>query len=491
MPPVSDRTPTLDTAETLDEHLAAVAHALRTKAGAGCPPSMVPTETELLTWLAGGAQDELDPLAEDAMTGYNLPVGEWRYGVMVRPRYGNRAIRFNRNSVDAMMSNPDFVATLSLDCRVLDGTLTVRSGRTGATAATGDGAVLQMNLPAEPICARWKDLDPQPRHPLAALVEAWQARPPEPRDVAPIIDSDARPLILPRTIAQVEDAADTYYLDRFPLAAHRAPHGQLLLGLGDDDKIGPTLPANLWNLGCGDVERRGAVVPLALRMVVASILHAPLGARHGDYPVRLTAGADPLTLRRFLEWVYPGAKFRPGEMYPRLVAAIELLNSKASEIIYRDENGRLWGRRPVTADVPYTYDTGLLDAPWPVVVHLPPGTGNGPPIRFDRLQRWARKDGNAACYHALINLAYRWWIEGKRLHPAAGGKHWLRRADPKVYDRMTDSLKDALFFPAGTGDRRREVRLADADKAIELLIQEGDAQAVDGRLLPPGIAPAE
>ena len=70
--------------------------------------------------------------------------------------------------------------------------------------------------------------------------------------------------------------------------------------------------------------------------------------------------------------------------------------------------------------------------------------------------------------------------------PAPGkAAHWLQRRDPKLYDRITDRLAEQLCFPPGTGRARRRDRIADARAALERLVSNGDAVAVDGRLLPP------
>ena len=151
-------------------------------------------------------------------------------------------------------------------------------------------------------------------------------------------------------------------------------------------------------------------------------------------------------------------------------------------------NGRIWSRPVLRMDWPQSvsggYETSMLDEPWPVSVHLPPGDGNGAPVNWDRLRQYMTRDAAAA--RALVNLAYRWHIEGKRLMPAPGkAAHWLQRRDPKVYDRITDRLAEQLCFPPGTGRERRRDRIADARAALERLVKNGDAVSVDGRLLPP------
>ena len=286
-------------------------------------------------------------------------------------------------------------------------------------------------------------------------------------------------LIIPRSIAQVEQTANACYLARFGRAVHYDRSGQLLMGFATEGERGPTLPANVWTMGLSGAEKRGSPVPLALRIWMACILHAPLSARSGDlaYPI------DDLTLRKFLWWLYAGKSLPSYDKYwDGLQHARDVINDH--EIEY-EHNGLLWRRQVVNLDMPEAYRPELLDSRWPVLVWFPPGDGNGPPIDYSRLRRWGARGGNGAAWRALINLAYRWHIEGLRLRPVRAGKHWVQRRNPKLYDKLTDDIKDALCFPPGTGKKRRDHRLADANEALELLVKEGDAIAADGRILPP------
>ena len=324
---------------------------------------------------------------------------------------------------------------------------------------------------------------PPPKHPWSPVVAAWQRRPVR---VVAVTDYD-RDLILSRQFATVRDAAEGYYLSRFKGAAHHAG-GQLLLGFEHPEMDGPTLPADVWNMQLAEAERRGPGLPAALRIFLASIVHVPLSARASADPFTppvMLMGPDgrPWTLRRFASLIYTG-RLRPGEYWPILWGAREVLHT--IEMPYQ-WNGRLWSRPLLRLDWPQSvaggYDTSMLDEPWPVSVHLPPGDGNGAPIAWDRLRQYMTRDAAAA--RALINLAYRWHIEGKRLMPAPGKAHWLQRRDPKLYDRITDRLAEQLCFPPGTGRARRRDRIADAHAALERLVKAGDAVDVAGRLLPP------
>ena len=342
----------------------------------------------------------------------------------------------------------------------------------------------------EAVHAAWSALPDgeRGRHPLAPLVAAWQQH--APVHVPAVTDYD-RPLILSRQFATVRDDAEGYYLQRFNTAAHRAG-GQLLLGFEHPEMEGPTLPADVWSMQLADAEKRGPGLPAALRIFLASIVHVPLAARASadpSTPPVMLMGPDgrPWTLRHFLGLIYDADNSlpRPNRYWPVLWGAREVLHSV--EMPYQ-WNGRIWSRPVLRMDWPQSvsggYETSMLDEPWPVSVHLPPGDGNGAPVNWGRLRQYMTRDAAAA--RALVNLAYRWHIEGKRLMPAPGkAAHWLQRRDPKVYDRITDRLAEQLCFPPGTGKERRRARIADARAALERLVKNGDAVSVDGRLLPP------
>ena len=346
----------------------------------------------------------------------------------------------------------------------------------------------------EDVHAAWCALpgDGRPRHPLAPLVAAWQENATR-QDAKPGTITNKDVQIMPRNVAMVEHDAPGYYLSRFGAAAHQAQDGQLLMDFATEGERGPTLPAEVWTMGMKEAEKRGAVIALPFRIWIAPVLHVPLQQRPGGDPINLEGPRDdPLTLRRFLSWAYdlkrnprtgrfelPG----PSSYWHRLTDAIDLVNAHETPYV---RNGHLWRRRVVTVDKPGEYNRELLDDPWGVTVWLPPGHGTGPRIRLDRLQRWWRsRGGDAAAVRALINLRFRWHVEGKRLAPAGGDGPWLFKRDPKVYDRLTDGDKDAICYPAGTGKKRRDRRLIDADAVIQKLVMERDAVWHDGRLIPP------
>ena len=415
------------TAKTADEICAALARYCwaKTHSGEACPTPRIPSWSVLIAWWD---QNDSADLREEATRTLSVVMGE------------------------DVLWVPWSTGSVAEDAR--------------AVAQESDTVLTLVE-----IHQRWIKLTkPRILHPLAPIVDAWQQRSSEPVNAV-----DKSNLIMPRSAAHVEPTSSGYYLARFGSAVHREPNGQLLIGFATEGERGPTLPANVWTMGLAAAEKRGAVVPLALRIWVAAILHTPLRARHGRFPVEL----QNLTLRKFLAWVYTSkASPKPIRYWAPLMAAREVINSTELPFEWR---GNLWSRPVVTLATPLTRPA--LDDPWPVTVHLPPGDGTGPAINFARLQYWSVR--NAACYRALINLAYRWHIEGKRLMPANGGNHWLQIRDPNRYDCITDADAEAICYPPSIGAKRRDQRIADAHTALEELVKAGDAVAVDGRLLPP------
>ncbi|MDE2768573.1 MAG: hypothetical protein OXI70_10850 [Chloroflexota bacterium] len=330
-----------------------------------------------------------------------------------------------------------------------------------------------------------------PTRAVQVLVSAWQKQ----QDKLPVpiraVDTDVFPtVILTRSVAVVDERAPSYYLSRFNRAAHRDAHGQLTLGFEHPEMGGPTLPANVWTLQLAEAEKRGKGLPAALRAFLAAIVHVPLHARQVTNPtdpavILKSPHGGPLTLRHFLSMVYSG-RTRPGEYWHVLHGVRSVLHSEAADVPY-EWNGRIWTRSVVRMDgIPEgAYETAMLDEPWPVSVWLPPGDGTGPAVAWELLLKLMCTDATAA--RLLINLAYRWHVEGKRLHPVGRGKRkrWLYRTDPKVYDRFTDREADLYAFPPGTGRARRDKRIKDGWDAVGRLIMAGGVVHVDGRLLPP------
>ena len=323
-------------------------------------------------------------------------------------------------------------------------------------------------------------VDEQWPHPLAPLIKDF-LRPPRPVAANPR-QRTGEDRIIPSKLAQIAPA-DHRAGEMFSVAAHATtpkPREQLVMpGFGYDRPVCPALPLALYDLGAGPATSPGQGAPIALRMFVESVL-AVNQADRGIGPVALD-----VALRDFLTWLYPGRrKPRPGEYWPRLMAAVEALDSRDARIpIIDPETGRGQLRRLVSVGaIPRGPDA--LDDAVRIVVDLPMGWENGPQVS-NRLRHWGVR--SAAAYRLLLNLAYRWWEPGKTHYPVGRGqrRHWLRVDDPKRYEPLGDDELVAMAFPTSTRVQKRNV-LAEARATLAKLAAAGELRIVeDRRILPP------
>lgn len=320
-----------------------------------------------------------------------------------------------------------------------------------------------------------------PTHPLAGLVAAWQQDLPRP------VQAETRQeRILPSRLAMVQPAHRLADRGLFSPAAHRRPgthhmHTQTLPGFEIPEVEGPALPLALYDLGVGPNlpgGTRGA--PLGLRLWIESVLAVPLDERVGDRPV-----AMQITLRDLLARLYTSKRRpRPNEYWPRLMAAVEALDSQDARIPWSDPvTGRGGARRVVTAsDIPR--GPNALDDLVTLTVHLPPGARDGP-IMPKTLAEWGVR--GAAPYRAIINLAFRWHQPGRTRIPVKGKGRpfWVQSSDPRRYEPLSDESLIRLCFPCSATKNRREM-LRRSILALKRLETAGELRIVDGRrILPP------
>ena len=284
--------------------------------------------------------------------------------------------------------------------------------------------------------------------------------------------------ILPSRLAMV-DHTDRRAGRLFTPAAHAVERGgeQLKLpGFGlERTRITPALPLALYDLGGGSSMERGHGAPLALRLWVESILAVGLTDRANPWPTVLE-----IPLRDLLRKLYPNKRRpRPNEYWPRLMQAVEILDS--TRIPWDDpETGKGGLRRIVNvSDIPR--GPGKLDDAVRIIVDLPPGSGKGPVVS-PNLNRYGVQ--SAPLYRGLLNLAYTWFDPGRTRFPVRGGKHWLQVEDPECYERITDDLLIELFYPT-SAQRERKVLANRARQDLDRLVKDGEARIVKGRLMPP------
>ena len=262
----------------------------------------------------------------------------------------------------------------------------------------------------------------------------------------------------------------------FSPAAHR--RGQLVLpGFELADYEGPALPLALYQLGEDNPQHGGGRgAPLALRLFVEAVLAAPYDERNAGQPVVLQ-----VTLRDLLDRLYPGPRRpKPTEYWPRLMSAVEALDTMDARIPWHDpETGRGGLRRIVSVgDIPR--GPGALDDVVRMIVDLPPGSGPGPLVS-PTLGVWGAK--SAPAYTAMLNLAYRWFEPGVTRLPVPGG-HWIQVQDPKRYPALSDADVVAITRPLSARAARRNLAV-EGWKVLRKLEAEGELRIEGRRVLPP------
>ena len=283
--------------------------------------------------------------------------------------------------------------------------------------------------------------------------------------------------ILPARLAMV-DHTDRRAGQLFTTAAHaveRGGEGLKLPGFGlERTRITPALPLALYDLGGGPSMERGHGAPLALRLWVESILAVGLTDRANPWPTVLE-----IPLRDLLRKLYPSARRpRPNEYWPRLMQAVEILDS--TRIPWEDPETGKGGLQRIVNVSSIPRGPGKLDDAVRVIVDLPPGSGSGPVVS-PNLARYGVQ--SAPLYRGLLNLAYQWFDPGRTRFPVRGGKHWLQVEDPERYSTITDDLLIELFYPTSSQKARRNLA-SRARKDLDRLVKDGEARIVKGRLMP-------
>lgn len=322
--------------------------------------------------------------------------------------------------------------------------------------------------------------------PLAPLVQAWQN---PPREVQPNDRRTGR--IIPGRLGMALPTDSRVDRLLFSPAAHSVPgpdgEQSIMPGFGrnDNHEPSPALPLALYDLGAGPATSRGKGAPLALRIFVESVLSVPMQVREKGEPVGLS-----VSLRDFLAWLYPNRVPSPAEYWPRLMSAIEALDSLDARIpLYDPNTGRNELRRVVSiGGIPR--GPGSLDESVRIIVDLPSGTGNGPQVS-DNLRSWGVK--SAPAYRLLINLAFHWYNPGVTVIPVKKGRtnHWIQVNDPERYATISDRALTSLAFPSAVVANRR-VLTQRAKDVVKQLERSGELRIVEGKILPPlkAVAPS-
>ena len=336
----------------------------------------------------------------------------------------------------------------------------------------------------------WKvaqERNPKPKHPLAPLIEAWQRGPHEVqavRDAGGGLRPDA---IMPRMAMRrdLNSGTDRLYLT----PAHFGTDGEgtqvTIAGFEDARSKAriPVLPVNLYDLGVNAGEARGGrgAAPIPARMLVKLAAAPSAFVRHGKRFVTYT-----ITLRDLRDSLYPperldGRRRRlpsVGEMWPRVRAAIQVINQEARIPVLEDGNG--YGHYRHILRINENFGRIDLGMPIRVVLDIPPEVEGGVRLPL-RLDQWGAE--SAPAFRALLGLSFLWHEPGRTHAPTKGGR-WLRRTGLGPYEPLTDDDAIALAYPSSTHANRRLLALR-AWNALESLEEHGELRIDRRRILPP------
>ena len=327
------------------------------------------------------------------------------------------------------------------------------------------------------------------KHPLAPLISAWQSGPMEVQAVRDA-DGSLRPdAILPRLAMRRElnSGTDKLYLAPAYIGSDTEGVPVALPGFEDGRTRGriPALPINLYDLGVEAGEARGGrgAAPIPARMLVKLAAAPSAFVRHGKRFVSYR-----ITLRDLRDALYPperldGRRRRPptvGEMWPRIRAAIEVINQDG-RIPILDEKG--YGRYHHLLRISENFGRIDLNMPIHVVLDIPPEVEGGVELPV-RLDQWGAE--SAPAYRALLGLSFLWHEPGRTHAPTKDGR-WLRKTGPKPYEPMTDNDAIELAYPSSQKANRRELARR-AWAALEHLEEYGELR-IDGRRVLPPIEP--
>ena len=339
------------------------------------------------------------------------------------------------------------------------------------------------------VWAEAAERDPKLKHPLAPLIAAWQFGP---LDVQAVRDVDGRlrsDTILPRIAMRQSGNTGT---DRLYLApAHMRAAGEVtqstLSGFEDGRHTGriPVLPVNLYDLGveAGEARGGGGAAPIPSRMLVKLAAAPSAFVRHGERYVSYR-----ITLRDLRDALYPpqylNGKTRRqrtvGEMWPRIMNAIRVINQDAQIPILEGKTG--YGRYHQLLRISENFGRIDLDMPIHVVLDIPPEVEGGVQLP-ERLDQWGAE--SAPAYRALLGLSFMWHEPGRTHAPAQG--RWLRKKGPDPYEPLSDNNAIALSFPSSRHSSRRLLARR-AWAALEHLEEYGELQIEGRRILPPSDA---
>ncbi len=325
------------------------------------------------------------------------------------------------------------------------------------------------------------------KHPLAPLISAWQSGPLE---VQAVRDADGNlraDSIMPRLAMRrdLNSGTDKLYLTPAYIGSDSEGMPIALPGFEDSRSPGriPALPVNLYDLGVEAGEARGGrgAAPIPARMLVKLAAAPSAFVRHGERFV-----SYKITLRDLRDALYPperldGRRRRApsvGEMWPRIRAAIQVINQDGRIPILEPQTG--YGRYHHLLRISENFGRIDLNMPIHVVLDIPPEVEGGVELPL-RLDQWGAE--SAPAYRALLGLSFLWHEPGRTHAPTKDGR-WLRKTGPEPYEPLADNDAIELAYPSSQKSNRRELARR-AWAALEHLEEYGELRIDGRRILPP------
>ena len=321
------------------------AEILEALAGAICDDGEVPTPAALAEWLHGGCPEAAFVEATARLDAMTVTDADWAWTVR-RPLPG----------FSAPDETPEVIVT--------DGYYIATAGN---------------------LHARWLGMPEaeRPRHPLAPIVAAWQARPVEAEPYRPVNRA-----VLPDLSRRTRDLPD--------LPTLRTDRGTLWLpGLEPAADACPSWLLALWDRAGGQQLQQGGGAPWALRIWIGALLHVAVRDRTGR-PVTL-----PFTVREIAAWLHPDGWTNRRRDWAKLPAALRALGDLRVPLPIVGPDGReTTGMVALVAAPVVPADWRNGNAPVYLDVRVPPEGAAGSRLDWPTLTRYGTK--YAALYRAYL-----------------------------------------------------------------------------------------
>lgn len=243
------------------------------------------------------------------------------------------------------------------------------------------------------------------KHPLGALVKAWQERP---RKVRP--DTERETGIVPETLRVSSDRRETGELTAWPegIGSWAVPEDSgWLPGLEPPpSRIVPAMPLVIFDATGRPSTSRGRGASIALRLAIELLMAVPREDRSGPVEVEFTLGD-------LVSWLWPGKrKAKPNEFWPKIRTARHELHNAAipiSDVEYWIPfASRRFPRTPRDRSARFTFE-----------LKLPPGSEIGPRVHRPTLRLYGLQ--SAPKYRAWLGLSYLWHKHLRYTLSAKGG----------------------------------------------------------------------